>query len=139
MIADYEREQILKAGSFLEEKGYSVEHNNAHMIVYSNEKIEISIVYPPNGDMSELDIKFEGINEVFSIGWIALVRHNLRTSQEKLKHILELLDYVKSTYLQIIDYRYCKESNRLIDEYVAQHPEIFEKAVQDFLESCRKS
>ncbi len=139
MITDYEKEQILKAGSFLEEKGYSVEHSNAHMIVYSNDKIEISIVYPPNGDMSELDVKFEGINEVFSVGWIALVRHNLRTSQEKLKHILELLDYVKSTYLQIIDYRYCKESNRLIDEYVAQHPEIFEKAVQDFLESCRKS
>ncbi len=139
MITDYEREQILEAGSFLEEKGYSVEYNNAHMIVYSNGKIEISIVYPPNGDMSELDVKFEDANEVFSIGWIALVRHNLKTSREKLKHILELLNYVKSNYLQVIDYRYCKESNKLINGYVAQHPEIFEKAVQDFLESCRKS
>ena len=139
MITDYEREQILAAGSFLESKGYKVEYNNAHMIVYSNDWIEISIVYPPNGDMSEIDIKFDGKKGVFSIGWIALVRHNLHTSKENLNHILELLEYTKIHYSQIVNYEYCKESDKLIDEYVEQHPEIFEKAVQDFLKSCNKS
>ena len=139
MITDYEKEQILAAGSFLKKKGYEVKVDE-YGVEYSNGNIKFSFDYPPCENTSQASIRFKGINELFDLGWIAFVRERVNVdSSKKLLNLLALMEFIKEHYEEITDYNYCKESDKLIDEYVEQHPEIFEKAVQDFLKSCNKS
>ena len=139
MITDYEREQILGAGSFLEEKGYKIQADE-YSISYSNGDIRFSFTYPPYEETSQASIRFKGINEVFYIDWIALVREQINVDgRKKLLNILALMGFIREHYEEITDYSYCKQSDELIDRYVEQHREKYEKAVRDFLELCRKS
>ena len=139
MITDYEMEQILKAGSFLEEKGYEAKVDE-YGVDYSNGNIKFSFGYPPYENVSQASISFKGINDLFDLGWIAFVREKVDVdAKKKLLNLLAILEFVKGHYKEITDYSYCKQSDELIDRYVEQHREKYEKAIQDFLKSCRKS
>lgn len=139
MITDYEREQILEAGSFLEEKGYEAKVDE-YGVDYSNGNIQFSFAYPPYENISQASIRFKGINDLFDLGWVAFVREKVDVdAKKKLLNLLAIFEFVKGHYNEITNYEYCKESRKLVDKYVEQHQAEYEKAIQDFLESCRKS
>ncbi len=78
-------------------------------------------------------MKFYAKNEVFSVGWIALVRRNIKGCENKLVNIKNLLNYIKENYFKITDYQFCVESNKLVDKYVKEHYTEFKDLVLDFL------
>ncbi len=138
MITDYEREQILAAGSFLERMGYEVKVDE-YGVDYSNSNIKFSFDYPPYENTSQASISFKGINDLFDLGWIMFVREQIKVdAKKKLLNLLMILEFVKKHYEEITDYEYCKESNKLVSAYVEQHRAEYEKTVQDFLKSCGK-
>ena len=138
MITDYEREQILAAGSFLERMGYEVKVDE-YGVDYSNSNIKFSFDYPPYENTSQASISFKGINDLFDLGWIMFVREQIKVdAKKKLLNLLMILEFVKKHYEEITDYEYCKESNKLVSAYVEQHRTEYEKTVQDFLKSCGK-
>lgn len=131
-ITDMERKEIEKSARFLEKLGY-VKTEDSYSINYRLNNICISVVYPPNSEESDVNIRFVEENQVFSIGWIALVRENISGSNDKFINVKVLLEYVEDQYFHIKEYQYCMESNRLIDKYVEEHREKFENVIQDFL------
>jgi len=72
--------------------------SNQYSINYSLSDICISVVYPPDSEESDVNIRFIRKNKVFSVGWIALVRENIKGSNDKLVNVKELLKYVKNQY-----------------------------------------
>lgn len=131
-ITELERREIEKSAKFLERLGY-VRTEDPYSINYSLNNICISIVYPPNSEESDVNIRFMEKNQVFSVGWIALVRDNISGNNDKFMNVKELLKYVENQYSQIKDYQYCVESNNLVDKYVEEHREKFESAIHNFL------
>lgn len=131
-MTDLERDKIKRIAEFLENFGYT-RTENQYSINYTMDDICIYIVYPPNSDESDVNIRFIKKNKVFSVGWIALVRGGVKESNEKFMNVKDLLKYVENHYQQIIDYQFCVESDYLIDKYVEEHHEKFENAVQNFL------
>ncbi len=127
-ITDSERIKIKKVAEFLENFGYARKEDQ-YSIYYSLNNICISIVYPPNSEESDVYIRFIEENQVFSVGWIALVRKNLIGSNDKFLNVKELLKFVEEHYLQIKNYQYCVESNKLIDKYVEEHRNKFENGI----------
>ena len=105
-----------------------------YSIKYALNDICISIIYPPNSDESEVNIRFGKQNKVFSVSWIALVRGNIKGSREKITHVIELLKYIENQHSQISNYQFCEESKWLIDKYVLENREKFEEAVQKILD-----
>ena len=131
-ITDLERREIEKSAKFLERLGYA-RTEDSYSINYSLNNLCISIVYPPNSEESDVNIRFIEKNQVFSVGWIALVREDIRGSNDKVMNIKELLKYVEKQYFKVKDYQYCVESNNLVDKYVEEHHEKFENAIHNFL------
>lgn len=131
-ITDMERKEIEKSAKFLEKLGYTMTEDT-YSINYSLNNICFSIVYPPNSEESDINIRFIDKNQVFSIGWIALVRENINGNNYKVMNVKELLKYVKNHYLQIKDYQYCAESYKLVDKYVEEHWEKYKNSIYNFL------
>ncbi len=127
------KEIIQREAVFLEKKGYK-KMEDEYSVNYALNNVFISIVFPPNSEESDILIRFLDMNQVFSIGWIALVRNNLKGMGEKVENAIELIKYVKEYYNNITDYQFCLQSNILIDNYVERHRTQFEKSVADFLE-----
>lgn len=131
------RNRIQQEAYFLEKKGYAkIEDDDS--INYNRNNILISIIFPPNfvEEDEDVQIRFLDKNQVFSIGWIALVREGIKGTGEK--NLTELLQYIKEKYENIIDYHFCKESDKLIEQYVEQNRAQFEKSVTRFLEELEK-
>lgn len=128
------KNEIQKETKFLNELGYK-ESEDEYAINYSLNNYLISVSFPPNSEESDVSIRFLDSNQVFSIGWIALVRNNMEGKSEKVENAIELIKYVKTNYDMVTKYQYCLQSNILIDEYVEQHRAQFEKRVADFLEN----
>ncbi len=116
----------------MENLGY-IRTEDQYSVNYTLNDICINIVYPPNSGESDINIRFIEKNEVFSIGWIALVRGNIKGSNEKFVNVEQLLKYIENQYVFIIDYKFCTESNELIDNYVKEHQEKFKNSIQNFL------
>lgn len=131
-ITNLERKEIKKEAKFLENFGYTRTENECS-INYVLDDICICIVYPPNSEKSHINIRFIEENKVFSVDWIAFVREDINGSNDKLKNVIKLLQYVKNQYSQITDYQFCVESNSLIDKYVEKNHEKFDNAIRDFL------
>ena len=131
-ITGFERNEIKKEAEFLERLGYA-RSEDLYSINYNLHDICISVIYPPNSEESDVTIQFIEKNQVFSVGWIALVRSDIRGSDDKFMNVKELLKYVENQYPQIKDYQYCVESNRLVDIYVEKHRDKFDSVVRDFL------
>lgn len=132
-IPEIEREEIKKEAEFLEQLGYIIVEEDPYSIDYQLNNIRISIGYPPREEFSEITVRFIKENSCFDMGWIALVRNNIKESDDKYINIKILLDFIRGNYPFITDYQYCVESDKLIDKYVDEHHEVFEKAVSDFL------
>lgn len=132
-IPEIEREEIKKEAEFLEQLGYIIVEEDPYSIDYQLNNIRISIGYPPREEFSEITVRFIKENSCFDIGWIARVRNNIKISSEKFMHVIILLRYLRENYYFITNYQYCVESDKLIDIYVDEHHEVFEKAVSDFL------
>lgn len=128
------KNEIQKETKFLNELGYK-KSEDEYAINYSLNNYLISVSFPPNSEESDVSIRFLDSNQVFSIGWIALVRNNMEGKSEKVENAIELIKYVKTNYDMVTKYQYCLQSNILIDEYVEQHRAQFEKRVADFLEN----
>lgn len=131
-ITNLEKEIIKETAKFLENLGYT-RTEDRYSVKYTLNDICISIVYPPNSDESEVNIRFIKKNKVFSVGWIAFVRENIKGNGERITNVKELLNYIENHYFQILDYQFCEESNLLIDKYVTENYERFEEAVRTFL------
>lgn len=131
-ITDSERKQIEKEAEFLTNYGY-VKSEEVYSIIYSLNNICIYITYPPNSEESDIYIQFIEENQFFSVGWIALVRGGIKGTNEKFIHVKTLLRYIEQNYFKVIDYQFCQESNDLIDKYVRENHEKFERAIQSFL------
>ena len=134
-IPDLERKEIREAAEFLEKLGYIRSEDEYSIEYYSLDSICINIVYPPYEKESDVNIRFIKKNKAFSIGWIALVRENVRGSEDRLENVKKLLKYIEEHHSQITDYRYCKMSDKLIDKYVEEHHEIFESSLRAFLDT----
>lgn len=110
----------MENAKFLENMEYEKRVKN-HTISYFNSKIEITIIYEPNSDVSDVNIKFLDANKIYSIGWIACVRSRLNVSpHDRLNNVLKLLGYLKDNYNKIVNISYCKESDKLISEFINQ-------------------
>ena len=118
-MTEIEMKKITKAADFFENKGYTTDIEDP-IISYSGDGIDFIIIFEPNSDVSDISIKFSKENEVYSIGWIACVRSGLSVKpHQRLENVLTLLSYIKDNYSMIIDIDYCRESNKLIDEFIA--------------------
>ncbi|MEG0313633.1 MAG: hypothetical protein RR646_00010 [Erysipelotrichaceae bacterium] len=127
------KKEIQKEADFLIELGYK-ETEDEYSINYSLNNYSISVCFPPNCEESDVTIRFLDTNQVFSIGWIALVRNKLEANSGKLENVIELIKYAKENYRMVTNYQYCVQSNILIDEYIEQHRNQFAKSVADFLD-----
>lgn len=134
-IPELERKEIKKEAEFLEHLGYTIIGENSYVINYQLNNIRVSIGYPTpsGGSVSDVTIRFIKENSCFYISWIALVRNNIKCNKDNLDNIKILLQYFRENYSSITDYQYCVESDSLIEKYVDEHSEIFEKTVSDFL------
>lgn len=128
------RNRIKKEALFLEELGYKKSEDECS-INYFSDNILISIILPPHSEESDVLIRFSDKNQVFSLGWIALVRNNLEGTKEKEENVIELIKYLKKNYDRVTSYQFCLRSNNLIDEYVKRNHTQFEKSVEDFLKN----
>lgn len=126
------RSRIQQKASFLEVMGY-IKTEDDYSINYTLDNLFISITFPPNSEESDVSIHFLDTNQVFSIGWIALVRNNIQGDDDKIENAIELVEYIKENYNSITDYQFCLQSNILIDDYVEQHRTQFEKSIEAFL------
>lgn len=120
VMSENEKQKIIEYAIFLEQKGY-LRTIGDNTIVYSSVEIEFIITFEPHSDVSDVSIKFVKENEVYSIGWIACVRGGMNINpRQRLENVIILLSYVRENYSTIIDSAYCKESNKLIDEFIAK-------------------
>lgn len=131
-ITDLERGLVKKNARFLENIGYK-RTEDEYSVKYTLNDICISIIYPPNTDEGEINIRFLSKNKVFDVGWMAFVNNNTKESEEKIINVKELLKYIENHYTQVVDYQFCENCNHLIDEYVAEHRERYEEAIKKFL------
>lgn len=127
IIQENERRKILEYAKFLDDMGYkrTVEE---HAVIYSGNGIDFMVGFEPYSDTGDVDIRFVRENEVFSVGWIACVRSGLHFSldpKERLDCVLKLLQYIREHYHEITQIRYCRESDQLIDAFLARKKQTF--------------
>lgn len=119
VMSEYEKQEIVRYASFLEDKGYTKNIKNNHLIDYSSQEIDISVVFEPYDDACDVCIKFKKENEAFYVGWIACVRGNLNVNPHQgLETIKMLLSFVKEKYSAVTDINYCRESRKLVAEFI---------------------
>lgn len=99
---------MIEVASFLEDQGYMMNFDETS-INYTKNDIVISVTYPPNFDSSSVSIRFNDINKVFDIGWIALVRKGLKGKRDRLENAKELLWYTEEFQKKVSDFL---ESNK---------------------------
>lgn len=117
-ISENEIEKILSCGSFLIKAGYKEIHDNCS-IAYSNNMLNFKIAFEPYDDIINVNIIFRENNEVFDVGWIAFVRENIQAnSNDKLNDAIILLQYIDEHYSDITNYEFCKDSEKLIDDFI---------------------
>lgn len=119
IMPESEMQKVVKSANFLIDKGYARKIEEG-IISFLGNGINIIITFERYSDVSDILIKFTKENEIYSVGWIACVRSGLNVKpHQKLENVLTLLSYVRENYGVIIDREYCKESDKLIKEFVA--------------------
>ena len=134
MIPEEERKLLREKGQFLIERGLTKEEDE-YSIDYYNKDYIISICYEPYSLYSRAIIRFRKRNEVFDIGWIMKVRTKEEPAVDKLENALDLLEYIKENYDSLIQYDFCKECDKLIDQYLIEHKEEIYKNNEKFFKS----
>ena len=131
-VSNSEKQELIKCGAFLTEMGFK-RSDYEYMENYTLDNISICVAYPPCSDESDITIRYADTNQIFSVSWIAFVRNGMETRENKFKKIKTLLAYVRDNIVDLLDYQYCLDSNKLVDKYVDEHRQIFDRAVSDFL------
>lgn len=117
-MAEDEIQRIVNSANFLIDLGYVRKIEDAS-IYFLNNEINIIITYERYSDTSDILIKFLKENEMFSVGWIACVRSGLDVKpHQRLENVLALLLYIRDNYSMITDRAYCKESDKLVREFI---------------------
>lgn len=117
-MAEDEIQRIVNSANFLIDLGYVRKIEDAS-IYFLNNEINIIITYERYSDTSDILIKFLKENEMFSVGWIACVRSGLDVKpHQRLENVLVLLLYIRDNYSLITDRAYCKESDKLVREFI---------------------
>lgn len=126
LMKESERQEIIVAAKFLEDKGYK-RNINEYFITYSNNTIEFIIGYERYYDeQGDIHIKFKKENKVYSIEWIVVVREGLSAIQQgQESYLLFLLSYIRGNYDTLTQIDYCEESNKLIEAYIYNHKDNF--------------
>lgn len=117
-MAEDEIQRIVNSANFLIDLGYVRKIEDAS-IYFLNNEINIIITYERYSDTSDILIQFLKENEMFSVGWIACVRSGLDVKpHQRLENVLALLLYIRDNYSMITDRAYCKESDKLVREFI---------------------
>lgn len=117
-MAEDEIQGIVNSANFLIDLGYVRQIEDAS-ICFLNDEINIIITYERYSDTSDILIQFLKENEMFSVGWIACVRSGLDVKpHQRLENVLALLLYIRDNYSMITDRAYCKESDKLVREFI---------------------
>lgn len=117
-MAEDEIQGIVNSANFLIDLGYVRKIEDAS-ICFLNDEINIIITYERYSDTSDILIQFLKENEMFSVGWIACVRSGLDVKpHQRLENVLVLLLYIRDNYSLITDRAYCKESDKLVREFI---------------------
>lgn len=117
-MAEDEIQRIVNSANFLIDLGYVRKIEDAS-ICFLNDEINIIITYERYSDTSDILIQFLKENEMFSVGWIACVRSGLDVKpHQRLENVLALLLYIRDNYSMITDRAYCKESDKLVREFI---------------------
>ena len=115
-----DKEQILAFSEFLSKLGYK-QVIGSFSIDYISEAINIILSFDPCNEMSDIYIKFKKENELYSIGWISSVRDNVSPNTgNKVEDILILLNYLRKSYNKLTNIQYCRESEKLIENFIAR-------------------
>ena len=138
LITELERERVKQNAHFLENMGYA-RSEDKYSVKYTLNDICISITYPPNTAESEINIRFISKNKVFDVKWMAFVSDNIEKREEKIGDIEAVLKYIENHYFQVVDYQFCENCNCLIDKYIAEHHEKYERAVKRFVSENKES
>lgn len=121
IISSEDRAKIKQYAKFLRNRNFET-LEDADTIVFTNGIIDIIADYERYDNISSLVINFKREKEMFNVGWIAFVRKNLQSNpREPLQNILHLLDFFNANFDQITNYTYCKESQKLIENFIVQH------------------
>lgn len=119
-MSENEKQVIIENAKFLEDKGY-VKNVEESSITYFLDGIDIIIGYEPYSVESDIFIKFKKENEVYGVAWIARIRSDIHVNyNQRLETVLTLLSYLRENYDRILDIDYCRESRRLVSEYIAR-------------------
>lgn len=120
LISENDRIQIKESAFFLKRNDFSISEDE-DTIIFTNGKIDIIVSYERYETISSLYIRFNRQNKVFNIAWIAFVQDGLRSnSNNRLQTILFLMQYLYQHYNKIIEYSYCVESEKLIEQFIKE-------------------
>ena len=120
LISENERIQIKESALFLKRNDFSISEDE-DTIIFTNGKIDIIVSYERYETISSLYIRFNRQNKVFNIAWIAFIQDGLRSnSNNRLQTILFLMQYLYQHYNKIIEYSYCVESEKLIEQFIKE-------------------
>ena len=118
LISENDRIQIKESALFLKRNDFSISEDE-DTIIFTNGKIDIIVSYERYETISSLYIRFNRQNKVFNIAWIAFIQDGLRSnSNNRLQTILFLMQYLYQHYNKIIEYSYCVESEKLIEQFI---------------------
>lgn len=118
IMTENETKKIVEAADFLHDKGYTRKIEE-YAITFLGDGISILVGFEPYSDVGDVLIKFMDENEIYSVGWIACVRSGLNIKpHQRLENVLILLAYIRENYSSIISRVYCKESDKLIKEFI---------------------
>ena len=120
LISENDRIQIKESALFLKRNDFSISEDE-DTIIFTNGKIDIIVSYERYETISSLYIRFNRQNKVFNIAWIAFIQDGLRSnSNNRLQTILFLMQYLYQHYNKIIEYSYCVESEKLIEQFIKE-------------------
>jgi len=118
LMSKEDKMELRRKAKFLEDMGYVVTED-AYGLEYDSPKMRLCFAYERYGDGTETPMRFKELNECYELGWIAAVRENLNFRGAGNKNILSLcIAFVKANYDKLMDIRYCRESDTLIDAYI---------------------
>ena len=107
-INAYDRTAIKRKAAFLLKQKYKMTETE-NMITFENDFFSFIVDFKPE-------------KASFNLGWIAFVRTGLHSDPHQcLQNVLNLLDYVNKSYEQVTNYQYCKESQKLVEDFISSN------------------
>ena len=120
-INAYDRTAIKRKAAFLLKQKYKMTETE-NMITFENDFFSFIVDYERFDNISSMHIFFKPEKASFNLGWIAFVRTGLHSDPHQcLQNVLNLLNYVNKSYEQVTNYQYCKESQKLVEDFISSN------------------